>query len=163
MQTTKIFNTKAVTSPRRRIRHALTFALQTLLITSISIGISTKNKLRREWGVKNTKYNTSTIIRTAKSGFLYARPTYNLAWRETITHARRLRSCCALRLPVPTGIKYERGPREICIFPVQLTTGRIGNLTRLIHTLAKCLTYTYNIWHIIHICTQNSRQAASRE
>ena len=30
--------------------------------------------------------------------------------------------------------------REIFIFPVQLTTCRIGNLTRLIHTLAICLT-----------------------
>ena len=27
------------------------------------------------------------------------------------------------------------GDREIFIFPVQLTTSRIGNLTRLIHTL----------------------------
>ena len=30
--------------------------------------------------------------------------------------------------------------REIFIFPVQLTTYRIGNLTRLIHTLAICVT-----------------------
>ena len=30
--------------------------------------------------------------------------------------------------------------REIFIFPVQLTTCRIGNLTRLIHTLAICMT-----------------------
>ena len=30
--------------------------------------------------------------------------------------------------------------REIFIFPVQLTTSRIGNLTRLIHTLAICAT-----------------------
>ena len=29
---------------------------------------------------------------------------------------------------------------EIFIFPVQLTTSRIGNLTRLIHTLAICVT-----------------------
>ena len=28
--------------------------------------------------------------------------------------------------------------REMFIFPVQLTTSRIGNLTRLIHTLAIC-------------------------
>ena len=32
------------------------------------------------------------------------------------------------------------GDREIFIFPVQLTTSRIGNLTRLIHTLAVCVT-----------------------
>ena len=30
--------------------------------------------------------------------------------------------------------------REILIFPVQLTTCRIGNLTRLIHTLVVCVT-----------------------
>ena len=30
------------------------------------------------------------------------------------------------------------GDRELLIFPVQLTTSRIGNLTRLIHTLAIC-------------------------
>ena len=30
--------------------------------------------------------------------------------------------------------------REMSIFPVQLTTSRIGNLTRLIHTLAMCVT-----------------------
>ena len=30
--------------------------------------------------------------------------------------------------------------REIFIFPVQLTTSRINNLTRLIHTLAICVT-----------------------
>ena len=30
--------------------------------------------------------------------------------------------------------------REIFIFPVQLTTNGIGNFTRLIHTLAMCVT-----------------------
>ena len=29
---------------------------------------------------------------------------------------------------------------EILVFPVQLTTSRIGNLTRLFHTLAICVT-----------------------
>ena len=29
------------------------------------------------------------------------------------------------------------------IFPVQLTTSKIGNLTRLIHTLAICDDHTY--------------------
>ena len=34
--------------------------------------------------------------------------------------------------------------KEIFIFPVQLTTSRIDNLTRLIHTLAICVTlHTY--------------------
>ena len=32
-------------------------------------------------------------------------------------------------------IRHARGDRGIFIFPVQLTTSRIGNLTRLIHTL----------------------------
>ena len=36
-------------------------------------------------------------------------------------------------------LMYERG-QEKFIFPVQLTTSRIGNLTRLIHTLAICVT-----------------------
>ena len=34
--------------------------------------------------------------------------------------------------------------REIFIFPIQLTTSRIGNLTRLIHTLAICDDHTYS-------------------
>ena len=33
--------------------------------------------------------------------------------------------------------------REIFIFPVQLTKSSIGNLTRVIHTLAICADYTY--------------------
>ena len=40
-------------------------------------------------------------------------------------------------------MKYGFGPRSLktkIIFPVQLTTSRIGNLTRLIHTLAICVT-----------------------
>ena len=37
------------------------------------------------------------------------------------------------------------GGRETSISPVQLTTSRIGNLTRLIHTLAICATiHTYH-------------------
>ena len=42
------------------------------------------------------------------------------------------------------------GDREIFIFPVQLTTSRIGNLTRLIHTLAICDDHTYI--HIYLVC-----------
>ena len=41
-------------------------------------------------------------------------------------------------------LRRERGQGNILIFPVQLTTSRIGNLTRLIHTLAICVTiHTY--------------------
>ena len=35
------------------------------------------------------------------------------------------------------------GDMEISIFPVQLTTSRIGNLTRLIHPLLKVMTTVY--------------------
>ena len=40
------------------------------------------------------------------------------------------------------------GDREILFFPVQLTTSRIDNLTRLIFTLAKCDGHTYmsSVW-----------------
>ena len=44
------------------------------------------------------------------------------------------------------GTKFSgaNADREILIFPVQLTTSRIGNLARLIHTLAICVTiHTY--------------------
>ena len=50
-------------------------------------------------------------------------------------------------LPNPsreTKFSGANADREIFIFPVQLTTCRIGNLTRLIHTLAICVT--------IHTC-----------
>ena len=37
--------------------------------------------------------------------------------------------------------------REKIIFPVQLTTSKIGNLTRLIHTLLYGMTiHTYMLW-----------------
>ena len=36
--------------------------------------------------------------------------------------------------------------REILISPVQLTTGRIGNLTRLIHTLPLYVCVTIHIY-----------------
>ena len=41
-------------------------------------------------------------------------------------------------------LRRERGQRNINS-PIQLTTSRIGNLTRLIHTLAICVTiHNYN-------------------
>ena len=42
------------------------------------------------------------------------------------------------------------GDREIFIFPVQLITSRIGNLTRLIHTLLYVMTihtYTHTMYY----------------
>ena len=47
--------------------------------------------------------------------------------------------------PVSRETKFSdaNGAREIFIFPVQLTTRRIGNLTRLIFTLAICDGHAY--------------------
>ena len=43
-----------------------------------------------------------------------------------------------------TKLSGANGDRELTIFPVQLTTSRIGNLTRLIHTLLNVSDdYTY--------------------
>ena len=52
-----------------------------------------------------------------------------------------------------TKVSGANGDREIFIFPVQLTTSRIGNLTRLIHTLAKC----YDLGNL-HTCKCGSRE-----
>ena len=50
---------------------------------------------------------------------------------------------CRTRLARPNS-QARTADREILIFPVQLTTSRIGDLTRLIHTLAVCVTvHTY--------------------
>ena len=50
-------------------------------------------------------------------------------------------------LPNPsreTKFSGANADREVFVFPVQLTTSRIGNLTRLIHTFALCVTiHTY--------------------
>ena len=48
-----------------------------------------------------------------------------------------------MRLPNPspeTKFTGANADREIFIFSFQLTTSRIGNLTRLIHGLAICVT-----------------------
>ena len=43
-----------------------------------------------------------------------------------------------------TGFSGANADREILFFPVQLTTSRVGNHTRLIYTLAMCGTiHTY--------------------
>ena len=43
-----------------------------------------------------------------------------------------------------TNFSGENGDKEMFIFPVQLTTGRISNLRRLIHTLLYMMTIQYN-------------------
>ena len=51
-----------------------------------------------------------------------------------------------MRLPNPsreTKFSGANADREISISPVQLAACRIGNLTRLIHTLAICDDHTY--------------------
>ena len=50
---------------------------------------------------------------------------------------------CRTRLARPNSQTRTNADREILIFPVQLTTSRIGNLTRLIHTLAICNDHAY--------------------
>ena len=51
---------------------------------------------------------------------------------------------CRTRLARPNSQARTNADRGIFIFPVQLTTCRTGNLTRLIHTLAICVTiHTY--------------------
>ena len=42
-----------------------------------------------------------------------------------------------------TKFSHANADREMFIFPVQLTTSRIGSLTRLILTLAICDGHTY--------------------
>ena len=58
-------------------------------------------------------------------------------------------------------ISGTHGDRGIFIFPVQLTTSRIGNLTRLIHTLLYVMTiHTYILYTNInrHVGTPKQRQ-----
>ena len=51
-----------------------------------------------------------------------------------------------------TKFSGTHGDRGICIFPVQLTTSKIGNLTRLIHTLLYVMTiHTYIHTYFISI------------
>ena len=55
-------------------------------------------------------------------------------------------------LPNPsreTKFSGANADREIFVFPVQLTTSRIGSLIRLIHTLAICVTI-HNIWTYLY-------------
>ena len=47
--------------------------------------------------------------------------------------------------------------RKIFIFPVQLTTSKVGNVTGLIHTLAICRTHTYTI-HVDDIFAVGERE-----
>ena len=59
-------------------------------------------------------------------------------------------------------IPYSYGDRGIFIFPVQLTTSRIGNLTRLIHTLLYVMTiHTYDTY-IRYIHTVNTSKILGR-
>ena len=60
-----------------------------------------------------------------------------------------------MELPNPsrkTKFSGASADRETFIFPVQLTTSRIGNLTRLIHTLAICVTIHTTILYNVQLC-----------
>ena len=56
---------------------------------------------------------------------------------------------CRTRLARPNSQARTNADREIFIFPVQLTTCRIGNLTRLIHTLAIALCDDLNTYYTV--------------
>ena len=55
-------------------------------------------------------------------------------------------------------LRHER-EQEVLIFPVQLTTGKIGNLTRLVHTLAIRVTIHNDIVNILQMVIHVSTQA----
>ena len=57
--------------------------------------------------------------------------------------SRLTRDGTAKTISRETKFSGANGDRDIFIFPVQLTASRIGNLTRLIHTLAICDKHTY--------------------
>ena len=98
-----------------------------------------------------TIYNKSgpPIIHTTKSLDFIPEELIGVWTRSVSTRFRLIMEMGRLtqtRLPNPsreTKFSGANGDREILFFPVQLTTRRIGNLTRLIHTLAICDEYTY--------------------
>ena len=56
-----------------------------------------------------------------------------------------------------TRFSGTHGDRGILFFPVQLTASRIGNLTRLIHTLLYVMTiHTYIHTNILYYCCRYS-------
>ena len=57
---------------------------------------------------------------------------------------------CRTRLAEPNSQARTGADREIFIFPVELTTSRVGNITRLIHTLAISDDNVYNIQEKLH-------------
>ena len=68
-------------------------------------------------------------------------------------------TCWSAGLPNPSReIKFSgtNADREIFVFPVQLTTCRTGNLTRLIHTLAIYVTIPYSIGSATMGCPNQS-------
>ena len=59
-------------------------------------------------------------------------------------------------------LRHKRGQRKF-IFPVQLTTCRTGNLTRLIHTLSICVTiHTYRTFRRTHTSADPIRVLCTR-
>ena len=61
-----------------------------------------------------------------------------------------------------TKFSGANGDREILIFPDQLTTSRIGNFTRLIHTLAICDGHTHMHTYTHTYILEDAPQRAER-
>ena len=75
--------------------------------------------------------------------------------------SRLTRDGTAKPFPRDQILRHARGQGNI-IFPVQLTTSRIGNLTRLIHTLLYVMTiHTYIHTYILH--TYGEKEAKKRK
>ena len=65
---------------------------------------------------------------SATTGYLYVMTMHNFGINIIILIILSL-------VPDPSRRERGQGNREMSIFPVQLTTNRIGNLTRLVRTL----------------------------
>ena len=104
-------------------------------ITKKTVSVCTNKYLR----TKNVKEMYNTPPRNS-GGIPYVSTRFSLSMEMS----RLTRDGTAETVLRDQILRRERGQR-IIIFPVQLlTTSRIGNLTRLIHTLAICVTiHTY--------------------
>ena len=74
----------------------------------------------------------------------------------TVVHSQLLLAIYYLILPNPsreTKFSGANADREILIFPAQLTTSRVVNLTWLIHTLAVCVTTYIPTSSVVSFCS----------
>ena len=77
------------------------------------------------------------------------RAVYNYYFIHVLTETKKKQPEYAElpNLSRETKFSGANADREIFIFPVNLTTCRIGNLTRLIHTLAICVTKNTTLFY----------------